>query len=221
MIKQLSHLKEIVLNQSKEVHGILRIGSTRTYSLYRLPRILNKFSQKYPKVDFKLTTDLKKNLINKVLEQDLHVCIVRGEIPYWPYEKHVVATENIYMVSKKKIDLNNLPDLPRIDGARDPSLKMYIDYWWSENFKKSPYVSMTVDNLEITKKMVLNGLGYTISPSMLFDNDSEKFYKKILEDSNGNPLYWKTHILYRKEVRMLIVVDAFIDFIVQNISKKD
>jgi len=216
MLRKLKNLQENLSNQGEQIHGILRLGSTRTYSLYKLPNLLNKFSKLYPGIDFNVITDVSNNLIDYVLKNRLHVCFIRGNIPYWRHQKHTVATEKLYIVSNKEIHIEDLPSLPRIDGARDPSLKTLITDWWNENFSGPPLIAMTVDNLEITKKMVANGLGYTISPSMLFDEDEKDFFTIPLKDNKGHPLLWETAIYYRDSVKKLALVKSFIEFIFEN-----
>ncbi|MGN6730482.1 MAG: hypothetical protein ACTHMB_00685, partial [Candidatus Binatia bacterium] len=47
------------------------------------------------------------------------------------------------------------------------------------------------DNVEIAKRMVLNGLGYCIAPSIVLEKN-DKLHKIYLNETSGSPIVWKT-----------------------------
>ena len=88
---------------------------------------------------------------------------------------------------------------------------MVIDNWWKDNFSAPPISNMNVDNVEIAKRMVLNGLGYCIAPGIVLEKN-DKLHKILLNDNTDSPFVWKTRILYREELLELAMVREFVHF---------
>ncbi|MGM0713836.1 LysR substrate-binding domain-containing protein [Brevibacillus parabrevis] len=77
------------------------------------------FKQKYPLVEFKVETGWSKDVCQAVYNQDVHLGFVRGDYN-WPGGKQLLFEESVCIVSQTPLDLNSLPDLPRIDYETDP-----------------------------------------------------------------------------------------------------
>lgn len=216
---KLKNMKELLWNLEGKVQGTLRFGVSRAIALYRLPSWLKKFSEQYPLVDFTVNTGLNLDLIASVHKQEVHIGIVRGN-HHWSEDKKVLAEEEICIISNEKIDLKQLPNLPRINYKTDSALNMIIDTWWKEHYNKPPLVSMMVENMEIAKRMVMNGLGYAIVPSIVFEKGDQLSCVHLL-DKQDKPILWTTWMLYRKEFLELSTVRAFVNFITAESEKKE
>ena len=70
-------------------------------------------------------------------------------------KKCLIDNEKIYIVSKDKINLNELPKLSRINYETDSSLKIVLENWWQENFDAPPNITMEVDRMEFAGKWFL------------------------------------------------------------------
>lgn len=211
VLLSLQRIKENVLNMEDNIEGTLRLGVSTFFTDYMLPDLLKLFKEKYPNIEFKVTTNFSSHIAHLIHNQDVHIGIVRGDYS-WKDKKQLLFEETICIASKEKIELQDLPYLPRIDYHTDLLLKNSIDNWWSENFTQPPHVSIEVDKADTCKKMVINGLGYAILPSMLL-NDIDDIYKIDIKTSDGNPLIRKTWMLYHEESLKLNIVKAFVDFI--------
>ena len=211
VLLSLQKIKENVLNMEDNIEGTLRLGVSTFFTDYMLPDLLKLFKEKYPNIEFKVTTNFSSHIAHLIQNQDVHIGIVRGDYS-WKDKKQLLFEETICIASKEKIELQDLPYLPRIDYHTDLPLKNSIDNWWSENFTQPPHVSIEVDKADTCKKMVLNGLGYAILPSMLL-NDIDDIYKIDIKTIDGNPLIRKTWMLYHEESLKLNIVKAFVDFI--------
>ncbi|WP_248930756.1 substrate-binding domain-containing protein [Paenibacillus hamazuiensis] len=127
----------------------------------------------------------------------------------------MLCKEPILVISNDKIDLSDLPSLPRIDYQPDPALIMLIDNWWKAKFPTPPRVSMKVDHMEIAKKMVASGLGYSILPGIVLE-DHDRFHTIHLMTRDGEPLMWPTWLLYRKQFLQISMVRAFVKFMTES-----
>lgn len=207
-------LKESLSNMDEQLHGTLRLGVSRSIALYTLPTILHNFLELHPNVEFSVNTGLNLDLINSVYKQEFHIGIVRGN-HHWSDEKIIVSEESIYLISNHNLDINELPSIPRIDYVTDSALTMLFDNWWRDNYSSPPKVSMMVDNMEIAKKMVSAGLGYTIVPGIVLQGNEYPFIQE-LRNKDNEKLKWVTWVLFRKEYLSLTTVKTFVEFLKDN-----
>ncbi|MFB9762584.1 LysR family transcriptional regulator [Ectobacillus funiculus] len=211
MLKQQQEMEELLWNLGNEVRGTLRLSVSRTFAFYRLPQILKAFNEKFPKVEFHVNTGVNIDVVQSIYKQDAHIAVVRGNHS-WPSKQITITEENITVLSSQEINLTDLPSMRRISYKTDPTLEMVVDNWWKENFSAPPISSMNVDNVEMAKRMVLNGLGYCIAPSIVLEKN-DKLHKIFLSDTLGSPIVWKTSVLYREELLELAMVREFVHFI--------
>lgn len=211
MSKELFNLKEEILNFENKVQGILRLSASSIFSRYKLPSILREFNRQYPLVEFHVNTGWSENVSTAVYKDESQVGILRGNYNF-PYEKKVIMKEKIYIVSKDEIDINMLPNLPRIYYNTDTSLRKLIDDWWTENYSTPPLNTMKVDNMETCKELVLNGLGYAVLPSILLNQDDD-LYKVECKRNTNESIERITWLIYKEEQINNTVVKTFCDFI--------
>ena len=213
MLLSLQKIKGNVLNMEDKVEGILRLGVSNYFTDYKLPYLLKLFKEQYPNIEFKVTTDFSSHIVHLIYNQDVHVGFVKGEYG-WKDQKRLLFEETLCIASKEKIDINYLPSLPRIDYRTDPLLKTSVDNWWYENFSQPSLVSIEVDKVDTCKKMVVNGLGYAILPSMIL-NDVEDIHKIVIKTKDGLPIIRKTWMLFHEDSLELNIVKAFVNFVEQ------
>ena len=211
MLLKLQRTKEALLSMNDQIAGTLKLGAASSLALYMLPRILKNFSSIYPDVEFKLTSNMSSELINLVYKQDVHIGFIRGDFD-WSGEKHLLAVENICIVSSRPILLKELPDLPRIVYKTDTSLATVIDNWWKETFPKPPTITMEVDKMETCKEMVIHGLGYGILPTLVLE-DSENLYQFQLHTKRGEPILRRSWMVYTIQAMQIPLIKCFVDFV--------
>lgn len=204
-------IKEDIENFQHTVSGTLRLGVSNFISKYKLPALLKQFKNMYPDVEFQVNTGYSKDIFNLVYNQVSHIGFIRGDYN-WPDEKYLLFEEDLCIVSKDEINLDNLPNLPRIDYRTDQLYKQLTENWWTEHYSQPPYVAMSVDQGDTCKEMVLNGLGYAIMPSLFLHNEKD-IHKIYLKDKDGNKITQKTWIFFYEESLKLNVVKAFVRFI--------
>lgn len=204
-------IREKVANMGNEVKGTLRIGASIYVTRYILPRLLRRFQDSYPNAEFHVITASSQDIFSLLRTQDTHVGLVRGDYG-WRDERYLLFEEPMCIASKHPIALSDLPRLPRIDYHNDHLNKLSLDTWWTENFSVPPHISMLVNQVDICKDMVLNGLGYAILPSMML-TDVQGIHKIYITDKQGRPLIRKTLMLYQKESLETRLVRAFVEFV--------
>ncbi len=211
MLTRLCEMKESVQNMSHEVGGTLRLGVSNYITRHKLPGLLKRFREQFPNVNYKVTTGWSQEVYNLVYNKDVHIGIVRGEYQ-WADAKQLLFEENICIASREKIELKDLPTLPRIQYETDITLKTLIDNWWTGTFPTPPIIGMEVDKADTCKEMVLNGLGYGILPSVLVE-DQPDLYRININNEMGIPFIRKTWMFYHKESLDMNVVKEFVEFV--------
>lgn len=210
LIKKFEEIKENIVNMEQEVSGTLKIAVSRYFTKYELPQILQEFKAIYPQVEYKIITEWSSNVFNLIYNHDVHIGILRGDYS-WSEYKHLIFVENLCLASSNKIDLENLPSMPRIDYHTDTILKSYLDNWWAENYSSPPFIYMEVDQVDTCKEMITHGLGYGIVPSRLIAGTKD-INKINITRQNGEAILRNTWMFYNQESKNLKLVSAFIDF---------
>lgn len=219
MLDRLRQIKEVALNMEQEVKGTLRLGVSNYVTQHKLPKLLKMFRERFPDVEFKVFTGWSSEVFSLVYHQQVHIGIVRGDYQ-WSDSKILLFDENISITSKEKINLEDLPFLPRIEYGTDTLLKSLIDNWWSGTFSRPPLIGMEVDKADTCKEMVINGLGYGILPNVLVEK-YEDLYRIPLCNHDGEPIVRKTWMFYHEKAMELKLVKEFVHFVEALDFKRD
>lgn len=141
----------------------------------------------------------------------VHLGILRGDYN-WTGSKTLLQTEQLFLISKKEVNLEEVPELPFINYKTDSSLKDIISKWWNNRYIEPPMITMETDRQETCKEMVKNDLGIAILPEICL-RPSDELYKYPLFYKNGEPVTRDTWLMYNQEFLKLSTVRTFIDFL--------
>lgn len=208
MIKHEEEVRDHLANMDDEISGTIRLGVSG-FITRQIPPVLKLFKERYPKVNFKLTSNWSNKIYKQIYNNEIHIGFVRGDYK-WKGKKSLLLVENLALVSYKKVELEQLPSLPRIDYNCDVKLQDMIDTWWAENYTVPPTVGIKVDKTDTCREMVANDLGYAIMPSLVVGN--ARLYQFALRDQNNEPIIRETWMLYNDEGYNLKLVKTFVEF---------
>jgi len=210
MLRELTKTKDYLNSLNGQIKGKLRLGVSQTYARYELPNRLAAFLTQYPEVDLHLKTGFSYEVLQMLHKEEATVGIVRD--PYdWKGPKVLIEEESIYLVSKHEVQIDQLPNLPRIDYTTDLSLKSSIDHWWKENFDVAPKVTMEVDIIDTCRELVLNGLGYALLPGICLKGYHDLFTTELTY--GDKKLTRQTWLVFNENAMELSPAKAFIEFI--------
>ncbi|MBZ5753153.1 LysR family transcriptional regulator [Metabacillus rhizolycopersici] len=214
MIKKLQITKDNMINLQNEVRGTLRIGVSSNFAQYKLPKILKQFSTNFPNVQFNINTGWSTDILNLLNSANVQLGILRGNYE-WYGRKTLLHKEKLCLISKKEIEMVDLPKLPFINYKTDSSLKALINGWWHDKYSEPPFIMMETDRLETCKEMVKNDLGIAIVPQIcLQPSDNLQIYELSYHDDE--PVYRYTWLMYNQDSLKLSTVNHFINFINEN-----
>ena len=210
MLHTFEDIRTIVRTNGGKIAGILRIAATNYFTIQALPRLLSRFKQLHPDVEFEIITGVNAHIQSLAKALDVHVGFVSSDA-CWQHEKRLLFEETVVAASTTQFELRNLPEMPRINYKCQPELRDAVDNWWYENFSTAARICMEVDSADICYEMLINGLGYAILPSACIKpNDS--LYQTALTHTSGEPLKRYRWMIFHDSVCQNRLVETFIEF---------
>jgi DNA-binding transcriptional LysR family regulator len=206
----------------QRVTGELRISVSSHFELYGLPDIVKTFLRQYPNVRIQLHTGWTLDMLDRLIAEEDHIGIIRGDFE-WKDAKILLREEHHCIVSREPVDLDRLPELPRVRHETDADVKMILTQWWMERYSQAPNVCVNVDKMESCKEMVLRGIGYSILPGHIFDEAerAEGLHIEKLYRLDGTPVSQKLWAFYREKDLELPQVKAFVRLLQQLFPDED
>lgn len=223
-VKEFENIRTTLKSSMNNDSGLINIGVSTNFALYRLPKLLDQFLSKYPNINVTIFSGWSHEILDGLNDYDFQVGIVTGEYE-WFDEKTLISQDPLTVISSTPIILKELPLQSRINykpktirERRSTPLKPIeseIEHWWKLFFTKPSNIIMNIDTIETCKEMVKRGLGYSIIPSTaIFPEDN--FYTYELKYKNGAPLTRNTYLLYKHDYNKSNSVNKFINFINDN-----
>ncbi|MGO4270029.1 LysR family transcriptional regulator [Paenibacillus sp. TAF58] len=163
---------KIHLKQKKALPNELRIGCTVSVSNYMMPAIIPKMKHKYPEINFKLTTGITDDLVNKVLNRDVDISFVRGithpsllSAKFYEDPIRLYVYEGHPFIGKENLTIQDIGRQALI-FFECGSLDWMRIHRVFENLKESPNIQIQTDNSETAKKLVLQRAGIAFLPGL-------------------------------------------------------
>ncbi|MGM9921140.1 MAG: LysR family transcriptional regulator [Bhargavaea sp.] len=211
ILKEYEVMKDTLWNMEEEVKGTIKIAVSNFLTSFLLFNVIRAFKEKYPEVDFQITTGWSRDMYDQVRNDDVHVSFIRGDYQ-WQGRKHLLFEETLCIASKQPIPLAELPAAPRIDYKKDIKLDTMISSWWDVNFREVPRISMVMDKAESCREMIRNGLGYSIVTSLVVRN-MEDIHKTEVKDRDGQLIRRGSWMFCHEKSLKLKAVRKFVEFI--------
>lgn len=212
MLVALARTRERIASGGDDGAAPVRIGASELFAHQALPPVLSSFRKLHPAVSVHLRTGASHAVVKLFDEDELELAIVRGDFP-WAKVKHLLREEPMYLVSRRPLDLERLPDTPRISCRSDDPLELLVEKWWGERFPFPPTTTMVVDTVETCRQMVAHDLGYAILPAIGVEDqeDCRPLHKAALHWSDGTPALRRTWLLCRDVALAQPAVRGFVD----------
>ncbi|NOV02892.1 LysR family transcriptional regulator [Paenibacillus planticolens] len=168
---------KIQLKQKRTLPNELRIGCTVSVSNYIIPEFVPKMKRKYPDVNFKLTTAVTDDIVNKVLNRELDVGFVRNishpnllstkvyedPIRLYVYEDHPFR-------GRSAVSIEEIGEHPLVFFECGSLDWMRIHRLFA-SMSQPPIIEVQTDNLETAKKLVLQRAGIAFLPALCVERE--------------------------------------------------
>lgn len=197
--------------------GSLRLGSAITISTYVLPKILHTFRQSYPGVEVVIRTGRSEQVLNMLLADEVQVGLARSlshpeveNIPLYDDEIVLVAPPSHPFAAAGQATIAQAATEPIVLFDRGSSYYSLIHNFFRQA-SVIPNVSMELDSLEATKRMVEEGLGIALVPAVTIERELEAGTLVKINLTDALPIRRPISLIYRRSRKRSRAVQAFVD----------
>ncbi len=169
--------------------GELRLFCSVTAAYSHLPGLLDRFRDKQPEVEIKLTTGDAADAIEKIQSNMVDIAIA-GQPTYLPGSIGFISMGEIPLViiaPALSCPVNKLIKQNKIDWSSVPFIlpehgptRHRIDHWFRKTKIANPLIYATVAGHEAIVSMVALGCGVALIPDVVLDNSPEAIRNRII-----------------------------------------
>ncbi|HYG58116.1 MAG TPA: LysR family transcriptional regulator, partial [Symbiobacteriaceae bacterium] len=172
VLQDIRKARQAVAELGLATGGTLTVGSALTTSTYTLPEILARYKSTYPAVEIAVRTGRSQQIQQMVLEDVVPLGFVHSPHAGHPdIEAIPLYSETIVLVvhpghplsGRHVITPEQLASEPFITSDRASGYWSLVEQFWASS-GIAPRVTMELDSIEATKRMVMCGLGLAMLP---------------------------------------------------------
>jgi DNA-binding transcriptional LysR family regulator len=216
-----NHLLEIesVLDSlKKDHHGVLKIGTTESYSKCLMPKLLSGFQTSYPSIKITLevgnSEEIEKSLLNYRNDLGL-IGLVKASsrfesFPFLKEELFLIVSPNHPLAKRKSVSLKEIERHPFIIRAKGSTTRRVLLHAFEE-FDVHPSLLIEAGSSEFIKEWVLEGKGVSIIVKRLGEDEEKRGIIKVIPLQEK--LYLEVAVLYLKGERANPTINAFIRYV--------
>ncbi len=160
--------------------GILRVGTTITIGNFILPDLMAEFQKKYPNLKIKATISNSEKLQQLLLDNNLDIALIEGEINYEYLETEVFAKDEMVLILppnsefrfKENLKLSDLKECNFLLRESGSAGRSFLDHIFALHDMNINPVLESVSTQAIIKA-VSRGIGISILPQQLVKSSIE------------------------------------------------
>jgi LysR family cys regulon transcriptional activator len=187
IMQEIDGLKRIGKEFAAQDSGSFTIATTHTQARYALPKVVQAFTAKFPKVRLSLLQGNPKQVAEMVLLDHADIAIATESIasidglvsiPCYQWEHVVVAPPDHPLLKSKSITLEEIAAFPLITYDAAFTGRTKIDQAFSLR-KLKPDILLEAIDADVIKTYVELGLGVGIIAGMAFDAERDRGLRAI------------------------------------------
>ncbi len=202
---EVEKLQQSVQEEKKGVSGELRFGASDNLCLYVLPAVLKKFALLYPRVRVSLFSGTSQGILDELSERRCEFGIFYTATAEERFSTETLAMVPFRLVMKKSLAIENKVPLPSFERARTKLKNIpfigsrVVDYRKTypvmgmlRSLGLEPVPLIEVSQHEVQKKLVLEGMGYSLFPAPMVEADlsAGRLVSVTLPRPVESPLLW-------------------------------
>jgi DNA-binding transcriptional LysR family regulator len=220
----LMKIENVLGNLQKDHHGLLKIGTTESYSKCLMPKLLSGFQTSFSSIKIALdvgnSEEIEKNLLNYkndlVLIGVTKVSSKFESIPFLREELVLIVSPTHPLAKRQTVSLKEIERFPLIIRAKGSTTRRIL----LQAFKGldiHPSLLIEAGSSEFIKQWVSEGKGISVIVKRTVEDEEKRGIIKIVPLLEK--LYLEVAFLYLKEERSTPVIRTFIHYI-ENKGKK-
>lgn len=179
-VLQIFQKGKLSLQQKKALPQELRIGCTVSVANYMLPEILPRLKVHYPDVNFKLTTAITDDLVNKLLNNEIDIAFGRNvthpnfqSMKFYEDPIRLYAYEGHPFIEDENVSIADIvyESLVFFECGSLDWLRIHHVF---ESLDQPPNIVFQTDNSETAKKLVVRGVGISFLPGLCVHNEVQE-----------------------------------------------
>ncbi len=187
IMQEIDGLKRIGKEFAAQDSGSFTIATTHTQARYALPKIVQAFMQKYPKVRLSLLQGSPKQIAEMVMRDQADLAIATEAItnvdglvsmPCYQWEHVVVVPADHALLRAKSLSLEEIAKFPLITYDAAFAGRSKIDHAFEVKHLK-PDVLLEAIDADVIKTYVELGMGVGIIAGMAFDPERDTNLRAI------------------------------------------
>ncbi len=166
-------------NIGGKIEGILRLGTSHHIGLHHLPPVLREFGQRHNNVELELHFMSSEQVCEKVQQAELDMGIITLPLSssdalitklIWVDDMRAVVGNNHALAAQKNIDLKALTKFNALLPEKGTYTYQIIDKLFLDT-GLTVTTKLSTNYLETIKMMVSVGLGWSVLPCTMIDED--------------------------------------------------
>ncbi|MDP9108692.1 MAG: CysB family HTH-type transcriptional regulator [Pseudomonadota bacterium] len=187
IMQEIDSLKSIGQEFAAHDSGSLTIATTHTQARYALPKVVQAFTQRFPKVRLSLLQGNPKQVTEMVLRGQADIALATESIaavdglvsiPCYQWEHVVVVPPEHALLKSKSLTLEEIAAFPLITYDSAFTGRAKIDHAFALRHLE-PDVLLEAIDADVIKTYVELGLGVGIIAGMAFDAERDKLLRAI------------------------------------------
>jgi LysR family cys regulon transcriptional activator len=187
IMKEVDSLKRIGNEYAGQDSGSFTIATTHTQARYALPKVVQMFMQKFPKVRLSLLQGNPKQIADMVLKDQADLAIATEAVagldglitlPCYQWEHVVVVPPDHALLKSKSVTLEEIAAFPLITYDAAFAGRSKIDHAFTLRGLK-PDILLEAIDADVIKTYVELGMGVGIIAGMAFDAERDKGLRAI------------------------------------------
>ncbi len=200
-------------------HGTLALGTAPTVGTYVLPRLLERFADRHPGVEITIRTGRSEEVMAMVLADEVQVGLERylnhpdiETVPLYQDAIFLMAGTDHPIAQRQRVRVQDVVHESVIFFDVGSSYHA-ISHGIFRETGTPPRHALEVDNLEMAKHLVLEGLGLAFLPQVAVEQELAEGQLVTIDIEGAEPLTREIAVIYRKHRLQSRSVVAFLNLL--------
>jgi LysR family cys regulon transcriptional activator len=216
-----------VAGWSRDSAGELRIATTHVHARYVLPRVIQSFSRRYPKVLLGLQQCDPLQCCTAVAEgeADIAVTIIDEQhpdarivaIPTFTISAALFVPRRHPLARERALTLKKIADYPLISYSSAFAFRAVVDKAFAEGGLQ-PHMVCTATDADVCKTYVEHGLGVAILARIAYDSQRDAALSVLEVDRLFPPR--TLNLVFRRNAYLGGAMEAFVEMLAPHVQRQ-
>lgn len=203
--------------------GKVTIGSTAVLGTYFLPKLIGRFSKKYPGIDIDVHIGNSHKVMAMLLAGQVDLGFAGRESTERRLSGVLLHREKLLMVSssdnplagRTSVELEDLDQTPFIWREKGTRTRALVNRWFTKSRSGFyPRKSIELQSLEAAKRTVVEGFGVTVLPEISIMRELHLGLLRRIP-LKGFDIFFDYYLFYRRGKKISKAAEAFLEMLAE------